>query len=331
MEKVFSVFGLTAEQACLLTSLQRIIVEAQVHLAEKQSKENATLKRVWLSKWSEIMNDYITQDLKCAIPLLTEMCDIKDLYRTLDNDSKTKAWKYMILLECSLFAPFYPIGNSKDDIKKCKDMKIEPRVIYASLKSISDLLEVDPKYINLFQKQYKSNLKSLSNYWLKFTITISISVVVILIATLSLQPYLVRLLAPGLYGAAATAHAMAILGGGAITAGGFGMAGGYAVLVAGGILIGGGTGAGLFISLASTNSQFVLSQAAKLQVVLKEIIIGMQHDTALFQDILLKQQHQVIAMKAEVEKLKQEAEKNKEQIKNLEKSITYLEKLIKNI
>lgn len=154
--------------------------------------------------------------------------------------------------------------------------------------------------------------------------------IVVALAVILLQPEIVALLAPeGLFGAAAANAVMAMLGGGAIAAGGLGIAGGWAVLVGGGFLIGGTVGTTAYMAIASSSSGFVLSQAARLEVVLKEIIMGMQNDTKLFQEILLNQQTQIYSLKNELKKLQENEKENKEKIKNLKKSIDYLEKLTK--
>lgn len=121
--------------------------------------------------------------------------------------------------------------------------------------------------------------------------------------------------ANGLSGAAAISAGLAALGGGAVAAGGFGMAGGIAVLVGGGSLLGATAGTAVGASIASLGSNAVLSEAAKLQVVLKEIVLAIQKDTSYFQQILLNINQQVSQLKSEVIKLKTANEKNKKKIK----------------
>ena len=145
------------------------------------------------------------------------------------------------------------------------------------------------------------------------------------IVAVFLTPIAVAFAAPGLYGAAAFSAGMAALGGGAIAAGGFGMAGGFAVLVGGAIILGGSTGAGIG-TLASSSPKLVLTELAKIEVVLREIIMGMQHDTKLLQDIILQLGNNMNEMQTELAKLKFEEKKNKEKIKNLEEAIEYMKK-----
>lgn len=108
---------------------------------------------------------------------------------------------------------------------------------------------------------------------------------------------------------------------------GFGIAGGIAVLVGGALLLGGGVGVGIG-TLAASSSVIVLTELAKMEVVLKEIILGIQHDIQMMQEIIMNLNDSLNEMQKEVVKLKMENEKNKEKIKNLEESIEYLKKAI---
>ena len=108
------------------------------------------------------------------------------------------------------------------------------------------------------------------------------------------------------------------------------MAGGFAALVGGGSLLGASAGSAVGVSIASLGSNAVLSEAAKLQVVLKEIVLAIQKDTKYFQQILLSINMEISNLKREIIMLKNTSTDNKKKIKNLEKSIDILEKLVKN-
>ena len=91
--------------------------------------------------------------------------------------------------------------------------------------------------------------------------------------------------------------------------------------------IGGSTGVGIGTLLASP-SELVLTELAKMEVVLKEIILGIQHDTKMMQEIIMKLNDNLNEMRKEVARLNIENKKNKEKIKNLEESIEYLKAAI---
>ncbi len=327
-DNIVSQFGLTTEQTGLLFSLQYKIIDDQVkHETNDDKKEK---KQKWEYCWLQQTNLYLHDVLKSSCSVTTNVNSISKLYVQIKEDNKSNIWKYLILLECSLYTPFYSLGSSATDKQMAKGIKRNKDEQKKSLKAIANLLDIDSKYVELFISKYKSAIKRLSNYYTKLALTISVVSIITALAAIFFQPALVAIIAKeGLTGAAASASVMAMLGGGTIAAGGLGIAGGWAVLVGGGFLLGGGLGASAFVSIASNAPDFVLSQAARLEVVLKEIILGMQNDIKTFQTILIKQQEQIANMKTELILLKQDTKKHKEEIKNLKKSIEYLEKLCK--
>jgi len=78
--------------------------------------------------------------------------------------------------------------------------------------------------------------------------------------------------AAGLWGAAATAHGLALLGGGTLAAGGLGMAGGMWLMTGVGIAIGAQVGTGKF--LLEIGGQQAKMELIKLQISYKEIILS---------------------------------------------------------
>ena len=71
-----------------------------------------------------------------------------------------------------------------------------------------------------------------------------------------------------------------------------------------------------------------MSEAAKMEVVLKEIVMAIQKDTVTFQNIITQLLTEKESLKIELEQLKNQQEENAKKIKELEKSIKYLEKLL---
>ena len=237
----------------------------------------------------------------------------------------------MVFLECVLYSPYYPLSDNKEAYKPFKGLSIDKKGRKETLEKIADILQIDKKYIKIFEDAHSSAVKKLSGYWTKVAMGAGIGIIVILIAIVTFQYEIIAYFAAeGLHGAAAISAGLAALGGGAVAAGGFGMAGGIAVLVGGGSLLGASAGTAVGVSIASLGSNAVLSEAAKLQVVLKEIVLAIQKDTKYFQQILLNINKEISQLKAEIIKLKTDSANNKKKIKNLEKSVEILEKLVKN-
>ena len=314
MQNKFSVFGLTAEQSEILFALQRKLTFNDVHEEGKKKPILGSNKRgqkqLWLNTWDKSIDDYLKSFG--------------------GNPSQNKVWKYMVFLECVLYSPYYPLSDNKEAYKPFKGLAIDKKVRQETLNEIADILCIDKKYIKVFENSHKSAVKKLSGYWTKVAMGAGMGIIVLLIAIVTFQYEIIAFFAAnGLSGAAAISAGLAALGGGAVAAGGFGMAGGIAVLVGGGSLLGATAGTAVGASIASLGSNAVLSEAAKLQVVLKEIVLAIQKDTSYFQQILLNINQQVSQLKSEVIKLKTANEKNKKKIKNLEESIKILEKLVK--
>ncbi|WP_290081518.1 coiled-coil domain-containing protein [Bacteroides acidifaciens] len=341
MKDFISEFGLTFKQTCLLFSLERqIVVNDIVSSKADKKQEEALKKQMWLNAWEMNINNFLNHlgENQNVLVDITKLEPKKLLEKILNEkiSGNSKAWRYLILLECTLFTPYYPLeqqesydDNFVDKIKKAfGSLSLNENSRKTSLIMIAELLNIDIKYIDIFRKRHQEALRSLSGFWKKVLLAGGIGMLVaVAIALLFINPIAAFFAAPGLAGAAAFSAGMAALGGGAIAAGGFGIAGGIAVLVGGALLLGGGVGVGIG-TLAASSSVIVLTELAKMEVVLKEIILGIQHDIQMMQEIIMNLNDSLNEMQKEVVKLKMENEKNKEKIKNLEESIEYLKKAI---
>ena len=342
MKDFISEFGLTFKQTCLLFSLERkIIVDDIVSSKANDKLEEAAKKQAWLNTWDVSINNFLN-NLGEEHNILVDITkiDSKKLLEQILNEETSetiKAWRYLILLECTLFTPYYPLErlndtdqeNFIDKFKKLFDgLSLNNESQKLSLIKIAELLNIDFKYIDIFRRRHQEALRSLSGFWKKILLAGGTGMVVAVIITLLfINPIAGLFAAPGLAGAVALNSGLEELGGGAIAAGGFGIAGGISVLVGGALLIGGSTGVGIGTLLASP-SELVLTELAKLEVVLKEIILGIQHDTKMMQEIIMKLNDNLNEMRKEVARLNIENKKNKEKIKNLEESIEYLKAAI---
>lgn len=355
---------------------RQIIVNDIINTKANNKPEEALRKQTWLDAWTDNINNFLeglnkketkkTKPKECESPIFyvdgngvitleaipeESECPVpssKPDIAKIDNNNlleeilqeensvSIKAWRYLILLECTLFTPYYTLDNkginNENFIDKVKNifngMSLNEETQKNSLANIAELLEVDFKYIDIFRKRYQESLRSLSGFWNRVLLAGGTGMLVsVAIVLFFINPIAAAFAAPGLVGAAAFSAGMAALGGGAIAAGGFGIAGGIAVLVGGALVLGGSTGMGIG-ALASATPQIVLTELAKIEVVLKEIILGIQHDVKTMQEIILKLNDNLTEMQREVTVLKLENEKNKEKIKNLTEAIEYLTKAI---
>lgn len=337
---LLSNFGLTVEQTQILFSLQHQLVREDVNFTKVQNgllinmQKRASVKKEWLDAWKLAIEKYLTALAKDGKSWrILPSSELAEAIKKEDEKSNNTVWKYLILLECCIFNAYYPLGGTKEElkesVKRYSDLKFEDTNKKSSLIEICDMLSIDSKYIDIFIKRYKSALSNLTGRWKKILIGGIVGVILVLIAIISFQYELLGLFAlEGLSGAALISSGLAALGGGAVAAGGFGVAGGIAVLVGGGGLLGLSVGGGVGLSIASSSSDIVMSEAAKMEVVLKEIVMAIQKDTVTFQNIITQLLTEKESLKIELEQLKNQQEENAKKIKELEKSIKYLEKLL---
>lgn len=335
MKNKFSIFGLTVEQSEVLFALQRKLASHDVVVESCKKPIFGFNKKInkleWIQQWDKSIGVYLNSFGGKPSEIQLNYNELSSKIKELDKTAQNKVWKYMVFLECVLYSPYYPLSDNKDEYKPFKGLSIDKRGRLETLKKFADTLGVDKKYINIFEVAHSSAVKKLSGYWTKVALGAGIGIIIILIIIVTWQYEIISFFAAnGLHGAAAVSAGLAALGGGAVAAGGFGMAGGIAVLVGGGSLLGASAGTAVSMSIASLGSDIVLSEAAKLQVVLKEIVLAIQKDTMYFQEILLNINNQISQLKAEIIILKKESSKNKKKIKNLEECVKILDKLINN-
>jgi len=368
MDNSFSIFGLTLEQTKVLFSLQKqLIVDDIVNKTPafyknrmgRNENRNKTVndvlksfnlgkkrirpfkssedlsnelydvisaKRNWAITWEENLKEYLRGiNHGLEINLYSSMNEIKYEIQRLNELIDNSFWKYLVLLECCTFSPYFPKDKQRSDynvLKKCELFDNSDSLIY-----FSELLGIESKYVELFRTDHDKAIKRLSGFWKKMAISTGIGIAAALASIILFQPY-VLFAAPGLSGAAAVTSGLATLGGGAIAAGGFGMAGGMAVVIGGGALLGVGAGSSAGVMIAKMSAGAVLSESAKMEVILKDIVLGAQKDIRCFQEILIKITQQEQQLREEIIHLQIEGAKYKKEIEDLEKKLDYLEKLV---
>jgi tetratricopeptide (TPR) repeat protein len=315
-------FGLTPEQTRIMFSYQYHLVLADIKYETNLEKKQ--LKRNWLSKWREstevFLKSQVAKDGKTAASF--------HLVNEIKDEVGNKLTLYLILLEVTLFNPYYLLGDSSDE--KFKGLKItDEEKLTKKLEVFAIHLGIASNCVRRFKSNYKEAIEGIKggiNPWLIGVFGAIALAVVAVFATPVIAGLLAPILAPGLSGAAAVSAVLAALGGGAIAAGGFGMAGGLAVIVAGGSILGASAGVGIG-SLFAQSPDTALTLAAKLEVVMKEIVC-IQKDIRLAQEILKEQRQAIRSLEDKLDNLHMNKEKNQQQIENLKKAIEYLKKAL---
>lgn len=333
-------FGLTPEQTRIMFSYQYHLVQADIDSGSNYEKN--ALKREWLRKWKAstelFLNSQITpsNSPKSSCDIITDFELLTNLVESSLITPGNQLTRYLILIEVTLFQPYYPLGDSRDEAFKNLKIADEERLT-RKLRSFALTLDIDPNCVNRFKSNYKEAIKGIKggiNPWLVGVGAVAFGVAAVF-ATPLIVGLLAPILAPGLYGAAAVSAVLAALGGGAIAANGLGMAGGMAVIVAGGSLLGAGAGVGVG-ALFGQSPDAALTQAAKLEVVMRDILF-MQKDSRKAQEII-KPQEIIKQLRLGIRSLEDQRdelllnrEKNQKEIENLTKAIEYLKKALERL
>lgn len=340
MKSILSAFGLTDSQMRILFSLESYMSSYDARQEESLGsklnplKAKHEMKEKWCHLYHTNLNNFLKAESKSEEPeelsLLNTPSEISTAIVNESEKSETDTWKYLVIIECALFQPYFPLSEDAEDAKAYKGLEMDDSSRKEMLEKISLWMGISPDFYQNITDTYEKTIKKMNGYWNKVLIGVGAGIVASLLAVATMGGSIAAMFAAsGLYGAAAISSGLAALGGGAVAAGGLGVAGGMAVLVGGGVLLGSGAGASITMAIASTNPTGIMTETAKLFVVLKEIILGLNHDTQRAQEIIGGVVDKIAEYKKEIARLKALIADNKEQIKNLEKSIGYLEDFLK--
>jgi hypothetical protein len=330
-QSILSRFGLTYEQTRLMFSIQLFLTAKDATLEKNEEKKKKKMQ--WMIKWKKSIEEYL-MELGAAdkvdpssFKLYDKIDPLKEGIFTEKTRCSTNRFPvFLMLLEVTLYRPYYNLGDesSKQNIFSSK-LEVYSKEDYRThIKYYAKLFGVDDSIIDKFNDSYNSAVKGISKYWQKILIGGLAFAVICAITAGFAAPAIAAVFAPaGLSGAAAVAAGLAALGGGALAAGGLGMAGGLVVIVGGGAIVGAASGLGVS-AVFSNSSSFALSQSAKLEVVVKEIVLNSQQDIRFAQEILKEQRRTIEALEDELFAMKHSSEQNREKIKTLEESISYL-------
>lgn len=325
-------FGLNTEQLRILYSIEYILTQRDIISDQK----NAINKEMWLRQWTSALTVAMGEN-PIAYPQRDGLIHAVQREARLSGNN---TWIYLILLESSLFTPYLPLGESKDDDKRFAKLKFHDQSEYLKI-LMDDIGIVDSSYVDRFQKVYKKSIDRLSNKVQKIALgaasVVAVAGITAATAGALAGPIAVALFGSefaGLSGAALTSACLAFAGGGAIAAGGAGVAGGVAAIVGGGALLG-AAGGGVAVSatnlIVKNSPELVLTQAAKLEVVLKEVFLNAQQDIQSAQSIIEIYKQKILQIKQEADSLKLDKEQDRTMISNMKKSVDYLEKSYKEM
>lgn len=330
---IIEMFGLTYEQTLLMFSAQLMLAKYDCKLTK--DKKNADFKEKWIREWERAISSSLHEANNTRAGYLYLEDGLAEKFKVEIEKSYNKTWYYIVVLELLEFVAYTPLGTKNDNqYRKCK---------YDDKKTIAFLKEfilnqgyLSEEKINRLDKTYNKSLSQISGKAGKIVKNIlavvavgGVGAAIAAVNAGAIAVMLVGSLFENLHGAALVAACLAYIGGGAIAAGGAGMAGGVAVIAGGGGLLGiAGSGAAIGAGnmILSSAPEFTLTQAAKLETILKEVILNTQQDVAAAQKIIALYKQQIVELNRQLSEMELENEKTKEELNNIKTCIKYLKK-----
>ena len=335
-------FGLTLEQTILMFSVQKMITVHDIELSKDKklgTEKEIGRKNEWLNAWQEGIMLYLKDCNKQEDIKLVEKERLGNEFLKALSKNENKTWYYIILLESLIFVPYTALGKDEDKIySKCNFNEKKSNEFINNF--FEKQGEVSPEFIKRLEDTYEKSLNKISGKKAKLAVkvasVIAVSAIAAAIGGTMAGPIAVKLVGAqfaGLHGAALTSASLALLGGGAIINLGAGMLGGTIVIAGGGALLGlaGGAAAVMGATLLLSAPDYTLTQAAKLETVIREIILNEQQDILSAQEVMKKYKEQIVYLNNCIEELKLKNDRNKEEIKKMTKCMDYLEKSYRNI
>lgn len=335
---ILEMFGLSYDQSLLLFSAEKLIAHEDIKHTRNEKK--AKVKSSWVEEWENGIITYLNNIDKDRCASLLSLEELQQRFKVELQNTNNKTWYYIIALELLEFVPYTSLGGEKDkEYLKCKFEEKNCNTFTKQLLLEHNCISKDK--IERLDKVYSKSLSQISGKTGRV-----VTKVMIVIAVAALAAAGAALFAPGiavaLFGGAfeglsgiALANAcLALAGGGAVAAGGLGIAGGTAVIAGGGALLGlagGGTVVGVASALMLSSPEYTLTQAAKLETILKEVIINAQQDVVCAQKIISEYKAQISELNKKLIEMELDNEKNKNEIKNIKACIKYLTKSCKDM
>ena len=336
-DSVITQFALTDEQLMILYSFE--YYKTYNDIQNEKSQEKFLLKTKWLLSWTKSVLSLLSEKTKNEnseiILKIIPREKLNDAVLNEYKNNKNKLWYFLVVLESQLFIPYYPLDGDEKTSNVCKKMKFKNNLKFIE-EIVTEQKLIDKTFVDRVNRCFAKSVQRLTGSIPKIIIAALITLVVTAatfgLAAVLAGPIAIALIGSefaGLSGAALTSACLAAIGGGAIAVGGGGMALGILYIAGGGALLGfgiGGTAAGGISLMMLTAPDFALLQTAKLEVVIKEIILNSQHDIRFAQEILSQYEDKIKEYEHEFVELKHRDSENKETIIKIKQSIEYLKK-----
>lgn len=345
----FEKFSLTREQTEILFNLEYLKTLNDISMSN-HSEKVLKLKNEWLNEWKEYIElgfSNFIDEAEAEMKWFSE----DELLSAISRNKSINVWFKLVLLEATLFEPYYPLGveidkkGNKITSKKYKELQ-KLNFAYNKIKgdryldSIAYEFALPSDFIKRVRNSHNMYISKLNNKLKKTLLNVSLtgfvtisSIALTAIFAPQIAVFLVGSSFSTLSGAALTSASLAYIGGGAIAVGGAGMAGGTLTLIGGGAILGAGFGTSLN-NITGINEQLknqnLILQSAKLLVSIKEIFIEEEHDYVLSREVFYSYKEMLNELKFEINSLKNNLKSSNNINKKVQtKKISNLEESVK--
>ena len=310
-------------------SAQKMLTLFDIDATREAAKKKIKMK--WLTEWEKGISTYLSMSDESQEGALINIERLHDAFMNALEDKENMTWYYIVILELITFVPYTALESiDNETYNKCK---YDSNLCYNRLKKFI----IEQEYItgfrlDRFRDTYNKQIIQISGKTEKkiqgALIAVSVSAAVAAVAAVFAGPIAIAIVGasfPGLHGIALTNACLAMLGGGAVAVGGAGVVGGSAVVAGGGALLGlAGGGAIAGAGLLFQSPDFTLTQAAKLETILKEVVLTAQHDIHFAQEIIAQYRERIGELMKQITILELENKQNKKAIENIMDSIKYM-------
>ena len=334
---ILEMFGLTYRQSLLLFSAEKLVAENDCHAEKNENKRNT--KAAWITEWEKGILEYLKALDKEQESVLLTYTELQKQFREELYQSHNRTWYYIVALELIEFVPYSPLGSNDD--KQYLKCKYDDKGFSFTASLLHSHGYLSKEKIERLDKVYTKSLSQISgkagSVAIKALAIVSITAVATAIAAIGAPQIAVAIYGKefAFYGAALTSVCLAsACSGVAAFMGVTGMAGGVLTIAGGGAILGiavGGTAVGIGSALMLSAPEYTLTQAAKLETVLKEVILNAQQDVVSAQKIIQRYREQIAELNKQLASMELENENNKKEIKNIKTCIKYLTKSYKDM
>lgn len=326
---LISMFGLNEEQFIIKASIEKLLIDKDIQTGNKKAA-----KQMWLKEWEEPYLKYISTITNNENIVFLDENGIVEAIRDMQSHGMNMTWYYLLMFEMTHFWPYSPIGaNSKNDSVYMK-LKFSDQT-----NAIKDLVRrnniMDVELIDQYMKSYSSSISKLNETTKKNLIAIACILAAVTLTAIGFLTILEIMILIGIgfvvkYFYSYYNRLLTIIGGSYVPLGATGKTGDPLAIIGGGAMLGllneGPEVDVTFAHIASSN-QSALTQSAKLETVIKEILINTLNDSNNSRIVLQKFRAHLDSLTNDIANSTIDFDKYTAAMRVLQKSLKYMESI----